>query len=204
MWKDIDEFPGYQVSDTGKVRSLDRFRKNGAGTRKCPSTILKPSVTTGGHLKVELYKDCKQISRTVHSLVAEAFIGSRPDGLVICHGAAGRLNNSLSNLRYATQSENIGVDRVRDGTINNGSANSGAKLTDSDIPIIRKLCETSKYSEVAKYFPVCARAIRLIMQGRKWAHITGVASDSEILEWRENHAAIRIQMQVRERVRDRV
>nr|WP_232111245.1 HNH endonuclease signature motif containing protein [Nocardia wallacei] len=52
--------------------------------------------------------------RTAHSLVAEAFIGPRPEGLQVCHNDGDPTNNMLANLRYDTPSENQ-TDIVRHG-----------------------------------------------------------------------------------------
>ena len=57
-------------------------------------------------------------TRTVHSLVAEAFIGARPEGMEICHSDGDPTNNHLDNLRYGTPSDNT-LDKVRHGTHNN-------------------------------------------------------------------------------------
>lgn len=51
---------------------------------------------------------------TVHGLVAEVFIGPRPEGLDVCHNDGDKSNNRASNLRYDTHSENQ-KDEVRAG-----------------------------------------------------------------------------------------
>ncbi len=45
--------------------------------------------------------------RKVHHLVAAAFIGPRPEGMVICHNNGDPLDNRVENLRYDTQAANI-------------------------------------------------------------------------------------------------
>jgi hypothetical protein len=54
------------------------------------------------------------LNRRVHQLVAEAFHGSRPDGLVIRHLDGDKMNNRATNLRYGTSSENA-QDRLEHG-----------------------------------------------------------------------------------------
>lgn len=46
-------------------------------------------------------------NRSVHVLVAEAFLGPRPDGLMVCHNDNDPTNNVVANLRYDTQSSNV-------------------------------------------------------------------------------------------------
>ena len=47
------------------------------------------------------------ICKTVHSLVALAFHGPRPEGLDVAHGNCVKTDNRPSNLRYCTRSENL-------------------------------------------------------------------------------------------------
>ena len=75
-WKDIKGFEGlYQVSNTGKVKSLDRtvIRKDGviANYKEC---VLKGRVMRNGYLAIFLSKNGKYKSYYIHRLVAEAFI----------------------------------------------------------------------------------------------------------------------------------
>ena len=59
-WKDIPGFEGvYQVSDLGRVKSLERKLTAGPGVRILPESILKPMVDRYGYLCVNLYKDRK-------------------------------------------------------------------------------------------------------------------------------------------------
>ena len=95
-WKEIPGFPDYDVSNMGLVRS----RKHGV-------QLLQPVFThRGRYLSVSLFQNGKQTKRTIHSLVLEAFIGPRPDGLEICHNDGIRTDNMLANLRYDTPSAN--------------------------------------------------------------------------------------------------
>jgi hypothetical protein len=73
-----------------------------------------------GYLLVGLHHHRRQTTRTVHSLVAEAFIGPRPAGQQIRHLDGDPVNNHLGNLRYGTGAENA-RDQVRHGTHANGT-----------------------------------------------------------------------------------
>lgn len=108
QWKDIPGYEGrYQVSDFGQVRSVDRrVRLVAHGvetTRLARGRILKPGPSASGHLSVVLGKGN---TRSVHSLVALAFIGPRPVGADVAHRDGDPTNNAVGNLRYATRSEN--------------------------------------------------------------------------------------------------
>lgn len=95
IWKPI---PGsrYEASSLGRIR----------GPR---GNILKLNAHALGYQIVDVRFDDepKTKTRTVHSLVAMAFHGPRPDGLDVAHGNCIKTDNRPSNLRYATRSENL-------------------------------------------------------------------------------------------------
>lgn len=101
----------YEVSDLGRVRSLDRERTfpNRYGT---PSTrlfkgkLLSPYPNHNGYMIVNLWKARKMHARRVHALVLEAFVGPRPPGMEGMHGDDDKTNNVLANLSWGTSGEN--------------------------------------------------------------------------------------------------
>lgn len=115
-WKTIQGWPSYQVSDQGQVRSVDREFKDSLGRgRSYKGRLLKQRLNDSGYLYVELNSPEKQKKVTVHILVAQEFIPKLSADLVVCHGPNGKLDNSVSNLRWDTQSNNI-FDSVREKT----------------------------------------------------------------------------------------
>lgn len=109
LWKDIAGFEGYyQISTLGNVRSLDRMIKNGENSTyllrgEMKSLILKDT----GYLHVGLYKDKKRKSKTIHRLVAEAFIPNPNHLKVVNHIDGNKLNNVYTNLEWCTHSDNL-------------------------------------------------------------------------------------------------
>jgi len=106
VWKDIPEYEGlYQVSNLGKVRSLDRINSKG---RKLKGKVLKAGIYGGGYFKVGLYKDNKGKIRNIHQLVAIAFLDHTPCGYeaVINHIDTNPKNNNVTNLEIVTAREN--------------------------------------------------------------------------------------------------
>ena len=117
-WKPITGYEGiYEVSDHGRVRSLDRTitRSDGQVRRLKGKVLSAPPKQRGGYPRVCLSAHGKDKVRYVHSLVAETFIGTRPDGMEVCHNDGDPTNNHVDNLRYGTPSENE-LDKVRHGT----------------------------------------------------------------------------------------
>lgn len=109
-WRDIPGYEGrYQVSDQGRVRSVDRYVKcgqGGRGTRLVKGRVLRPArQRKDPHLFVTLGH--KATGSCVHSLVALTFIGPRPDGYDVRHLDGDPLNNRAENLEYGTRTENI-------------------------------------------------------------------------------------------------
>lgn len=111
-WRPIPEYPMYEVSELGIVRSLDRLDSLG---RRIKGRELKQHPTgPAKYLTVTLFHKPKSKSMKVHLAVLEAFVGPRPAGHDGLHGDDDRANNRVSNLRWGTKSENS-YDAVKNG-----------------------------------------------------------------------------------------
>lgn len=97
----------YEVSSLGRVRSLPRVVRwktqwGNYGARKNPAIFRKLTPNSDEYLQVSLTKDRVKIHRTVHKLVAEAFLGERPDWAdQINHIDKCRTNNCVDNLEWS-------------------------------------------------------------------------------------------------------
>lgn len=125
QWRPVVGWGGmYEASDSGLVRSLDRVVVSRSGrTRMARGRILKPYIQHSdvrARWKVGLCREGKKHNVNVHTAVAEAFLGVRPDGFVCRHLDGDRDNNSLPNLAWGTPSENS-LDAVRHGTQNSSA-----------------------------------------------------------------------------------
>lgn len=111
-WKPVVGWEGlYEVSDHGRVRSLDRVDRFG---RSKPGVMLRPDANRTGHLRVHLYGP-EGVSRPgVHRIVLEAFVGPCPEGMEGCHNDGNPGNNRVGNLRWDTRSANH-FDKMRHG-----------------------------------------------------------------------------------------
>lgn len=94
-WKQIAEFPNYEVSDTGLVRNK-------------ANKILKFFKQNSGYLVATLTnEELKGAKRTVHRLVAKAFI-ENPEGLPeVNHKDGNNLNNEVNNLEWCSKRQNV-------------------------------------------------------------------------------------------------
>lgn len=108
IWKDIKGYEGwYQVSNLGRIKSLERtfVRKNGTPF-KVRERILKYSFDHGGYPCVMLIKLKTKHNKTVHRLVAQAFIPNPENKRCVDHIDGNRKNPIATNLRWSTVSEN--------------------------------------------------------------------------------------------------
>lgn len=172
QWRPIAGFPAYEVSDLGRVRSLDRTvkvtRAGGDCTYFLRGKVLKPTPGSHGYLQVTLCLDAVKSQRCVHALVAEAFIGPRPAGLNVLHRDGDQLNCVPSNLYYGDQVDNLG-DAKRHGTTPAGERNGQAKLTTEEVRIIRK--SPGLYEDIASRFDVTPSNIGMIKRRESWAGV---------------------------------
>lgn len=109
IWKDVVGYEGYyQVSNLGRVRSLDRIvrHKNGIIT-KYKSKIISQAKNRYGYIMVRLSKNCITTSFSVHRLVAIAFIDYDENRPEVNHIDGNKENNCVDNLEWCTRSQNI-------------------------------------------------------------------------------------------------
>jgi hypothetical protein len=113
-WRPVAGYEGlYEVSDLGRVRSVERVVVTSSGiSRRLPGVTLRPGIRHGGHLQVALSRGGSVVSRKVHQLVLLTFRGSAPEGHGSRHLDGNAQNNTLANLVWGTQGENM-IDRWR-------------------------------------------------------------------------------------------
>lgn len=130
-WRAIAGFPGYEVSDDGRVR---RTVPNG---RNHKPQELKAGKCLKGYRQFQI--GTMDVRRTVRAskLVLTTFVGPRPPGYHACHNDGCNTNDCLSNLRWDTPKANQ-ADRVKHGTALFGEKNHATKLSPADIERIRE------------------------------------------------------------------
>ena len=90
----IEEFPNYQVSNQGNVRNIKTGR------------ILKQRLRKDGYKDVIIHLEGKKYNKTVHKLVANAFLENIENKKCVDHINNNKEDNNINNLRYATRKEN--------------------------------------------------------------------------------------------------
>lgn len=117
-WRAVPGYEGtYEVSDLGRVRSLDRIKRDG---RRWHGRMMRLIPHERGYLTVKLCRDNTCRMWFVHRLVLMAFVGEAPAGSEARHLDGDSSNAALANLAWGTHSENM-LDQVRHGRHGNSS-----------------------------------------------------------------------------------
>ena len=178
IWKDINGYEGlYQVSNLGRVKSLERRWKSGRHSNyshfheeKIMSNAIDKS---SGYIRISLFKDSKGKSFNTHTLVANAFIPNPENKPTVNHKNSVRHDNRVDNLEWATFSENNlhAVDVGHNNT--RGEGNAFAKLTEDSVRKIREMYETGEYEQrpLAKLFSINQATLWRVIHRKSWKHI---------------------------------
>ena len=160
QWKPIAGRPDYQVSNSGQVKWRERLRK------------LTPD--SNGYLRVSFWECGKAVKIAVHILVAEAFLGSRPAGMVVRHMDGDHTNCAASNLRWGTPQENE-ADKDRHGTKANGTRHLSNKLAEHQVLEIRRRYvprdPVNNLHSLGREFGVSFSSVASIVKRETWKHI---------------------------------
>jgi len=162
-WRPVTRFEdgAYEVSNLGRLRSWRRNRVTGTILRGCPDS--------DGYLMTTLYHPKRLVK--IHQLVAEAFLGPRPDGCEVNHIHPPKTNNAVSNLEWLTPLENE-EHATRTGLHPRGSMHPSAVLDETKVLAIReRLAAGSLQSDIGAEFGVTQHTIHLIATGRSWRHV---------------------------------
>ena len=129
IWKPVEGFENYEVSNLGRVKSLNYNRTD-------KDKILKPGKTKKGYFFVMLYKNGKQKHFSIHRLVATAFLPN-PMGLPeVNHRDENKANNVVSNIEWTSRLDNINY-----GTRTKRMAAAQSKPVEaSSFPDFREIC----------------------------------------------------------------
>jgi hypothetical protein len=168
-WLPVVGYEGlYEVSDHGRVRSMDRICESGRLRRgrllACPI-----DVKGAGYRFVNLSRNWKAKKSNVHVLVLEAFVGPRPsERHEACHKDGDRANAALQNLRWDTPEGNH-ADRLLHGTDCRGEKQGHAVLTAELVRWIRESPQSSL--QLAPVLGVASSTIRAVRLRNNWAHL---------------------------------
>ena len=111
IWVDIENFEGlYQISNMGRVKALGKIVYLGGGHRTkkiIKENIKAQGINTSGYPIVCIYKNSKGHTKSVHRLVAKAFIPNPENKAQVNHKDCDKKNNTIYNREWATSFENM-------------------------------------------------------------------------------------------------
>jgi NUMOD4 motif/HNH endonuclease len=172
IWKDIVGYEGlYQVSNHGRVRSLDREIAWKGTWRFYKGKVMKQRKDKDGYLTIQLYKNGNRKDYFVHRLVALAFIPNVDSKKQVNHLDGRNDNNHVSNLEWASENNQHCYDTgLRDSL--NGERHINAKLKETDVLIIRLMLDNGILQRIiAQKFGVTRSIITRIKSKKLWSHI---------------------------------
>lgn len=177
IWKDVKDYEGsYQVSNLGRIKSLDRMVMYSTGfPRLHKGKYVAKTPDKDGYFKVCL---CNPLLNEkhffVHRLVATAFIPNPSNKPVTNHLNGVKTDNRVENLEWATISEN--TQHSFDNKLQvapKGSESKCSKLLDCQVLKIRYLYETGNYTRklLGEMFNISSSNILVIVNKKSWKHI---------------------------------
>lgn len=157
-WRDVPGHPKYIVSSEGRVAKImkgSQWVQGGERYRRHHLSTTKKSVGT-------------------HRIVALAFLGRRPEGMVVNHKNGITTDNRAENLEYVTPSQNRkhAYEVLGDEAVH-GEDHHNSKLTDDTVREMRRLYQTGEYSQrkLAEMFGIARSTVEGIVCGKWWKHI---------------------------------
>lgn len=174
-WKPISGWEGlYEVSDIGRIRSVERVVRCRDGTRTAPSVVRKLNPNRKGYLQAHLSAGDRRAVVAVHLAVATAFIPNPKQKPTVNHRHGDKRNNAATNLEWATFVENNNHALATGLRVNpRGSLHGMAVLNEvSVLAIKRELAEGKKQNAIAREWNVSNSLINQIANGAIWQHVS--------------------------------
>lgn len=170
IWRPVAGYEGlYEVSNLGRVKSLDRIAYRGSQVLRLKGAIKSPALDGSGYLQARLTKDGIKALVRVNRLVAEHFIAN-PDGLPeVNHIDLDKLNNASRNLEWSTHKRNMEHAGNRGRLCGYLNKNKRVKLCPDSVAAIREAARNGGTQRgIAKEFGVSSTTVAKIIKFERW------------------------------------
>lgn len=172
IWVDIKGFEGlYQISSYGRIKSYDRYIRNGFNTYIKKGKIRKNQFSNNGYYIIIFNINTKMYQYLIHRLVASNFIPNENNYSQVNHKDGNKLNNNVENLEWITPSNNIIHSINNNLTSQWGETHKSTKLKKEDIKEIRKLGKTMSRTDISKEYGISIKAVCNIINNKTWKRV---------------------------------
>lgn len=173
-WRAIPGYEGmYEASNLGRIRSLDRWvGARGGKKRRVRGRVRKQWERPDRRSTVTLTVDRQAKTFTTHRLVADAFLGSRPEGTQVNHRDGNPRNNAVTNLEYVTPSGNMRHAQAM-GLREDGEHHWNASLTEEDVREIRRARQEdgTTFAALAERYGITLGHAWSVVKRKRWARM---------------------------------
>lgn len=174
IWKIIEDYPDYMVSNKGRVKSMARIvnYSNGGGEHLLEDIIMKGRINNMGYWQISLFKNKKPKTKTIHRLMGIAFVPNPKNNPEINHINGIKHDNRIENLEWTTRSGNA-THACKIGLMGKEETHPMATINNGEVLAIKQLLRYSKISKVkiGEMFGTSNYVIDKINNGKNWLSI---------------------------------
>jgi hypothetical protein len=173
-WRIIADFPNYEVSNDGRVRSVERWRGCGPGNKSIkhfPQVEIKQYFDKSGYKNVSLYGQTPGHvrRRPVHRLVAQTF-NANPGRLPeIHHTNDNKTDNRAENLEWISHDDHVRISRISGVYASKGTDHPMVELTELLVLEIREA--SGSHGRIAANYGISRGHVTNIKARRAWRHV---------------------------------
>lgn len=167
-WKKIKDYPDYEVSTLGRIRSHKHNK----------SRIMKQHLVNSGYKTLILREGGRSRRLTVHRLVAKAFVANDNDKPQVNHLDGNKQSNRSNNLEWCTGSENrlhafkTGLRKPHHKMIGEGNGRSILNRHQvKRLRLMKEICPKITYKRLSEIFRIGLQGAYAIIKRKTWKHI---------------------------------